>query len=242
MTKVIYNEGQLLGVDGIKFIRETEPIYYKDGRARRAAEFECTCGKLFRNTISTIKTGKVRSCGCLNDKMRIETGKKKRTHGLSKTPTYHSWMRMKMRCLNPNNKDFPEYGGRGVSVCAEWLNSFEAFLSDMGEKPEGMSLDRIDVNGDYCKENCRWTYAKVQAWNQRTYKSNKSGKLGVTWNNKGRKWEVRISKNGVEHFLGQFEDLEKAIEVRERAEVAFYGYVKNPFLGVRDKIDMRGEQ
>ena len=90
---------------------------------------------------------------------------------------------MKGRCYNINNKDYEMYGGRGIRVCEQWRVSFENFYSDMNETyVAGLELDRIDVNDNYSPDNCRWATELVQAWNKRRYKSNKSGKTGVTWN------------------------------------------------------------
>lgn len=83
------------------------------------------------------------------------------------TPTYQTWVSMRQRCNNTNSPDYPNYGGRGIKICPSW-DSFPQFLSDMGERPKGTSLDRIDFNGDYCKENCRWASPKLQALNTRT--------------------------------------------------------------------------
>lgn len=88
------------------------------------------------------------------------------THGKS-SPTYNTWQSMRNRCNNPNAHDYKNYGGRGIKVCKEW-DSFPKFLSDMGERPKGTTLDRIDVNGAYCKKNCRWATPKMQALNMRT--------------------------------------------------------------------------
>ena len=74
---------------------------------------------------------------------------------------------MKDRCLNEKSKDYPSYAGRGIKICQQWIDSFEAFYKDMGEKPKGTSLDRIDVNGNYSKENCRWATASEQQRNKR---------------------------------------------------------------------------
>jgi len=87
------------------------------------------------------------------------------THGMSRTPTYYVWATMKARCSNPNNDNYHRYGGRGISVCESWANSFEQFLADMGERPDGLSIDRIDVNGDYEPSNCRWATATEQMRN-----------------------------------------------------------------------------
>ena len=92
------------------------------------------------------------------------------THGYTGTRTFKSWDSMKQRCFNPNSKDYASYGGRGVTVCADWINDFPRFLSDMGERPEGCSLDRIDNNGNYEPSNCRWADAVEQQRNTRVSK------------------------------------------------------------------------
>lgn len=88
-----------------------------------------------------------------------------KTHGYRGTPTYASWINMRRRCYDSSRKDYPRYGGRGIQVCTEWQNSFLAFLCDMGERPHGMTIDRINSNGDYHKENCRWITPKGQSRN-----------------------------------------------------------------------------
>lgn len=82
-------------------------------------------------------------------------------------PAFHSYQAMINRCTVPTSKDYPTYGGRGISVCEAWLNSFEQFLKDVGPRPEGCTLDRIDYNGHYNPQNCRWATLKVQAKNKR---------------------------------------------------------------------------
>lgn len=85
---------------------------------------------------------------------------------MAKHPSYHSWYNAKRRCTNPTDKRFARYGGRGISMCDRWLNDFHAFVEDMGIRPEGMTLDRIDNDGNYEPSNCRWATPKQQSQNQ----------------------------------------------------------------------------
>ena len=99
---------------------------------------------------------------------KLSVGKPNRlTHGMSNTGTYLSWRGAKQRCTNPNAASYPRYGGRGIEICSRWIHSFANFLEDMGERPEGMSLDRINNDGNYEPSNCRWATPSEQNRNQR---------------------------------------------------------------------------
>jgi len=122
----------------------------------------CDCGKVAVVRSENLRTGKTSSCGC---KEFLIHGHK-RTNQASRT--YLAWCSMKERCTNPNHRAYHRYGGRGVRICDRWMHSFQNFLDDMGEVQEGLSLDRINNNGHYCKENCRWATIKQQSDNRRT--------------------------------------------------------------------------
>lgn len=149
----------------------------------------------------------------------------RKTHGMTGTPTYFSWGSMIQRCLNPKAVVYQKYGGKGILVCEDW-KKFENFYRDMGDRPEGTSLDRIDVNGNYCKENCRWADRKTQAFNQKQERRNKSGRTGVIWHKKAKKWMASIAVDRKSIYLGLFENFEDAVKAREDAELKYYGAVK----------------
>ncbi len=126
---------------------------------------ECSCGKTISVGRSELQSGDTKSCGCLAKELTIA---RNITHGESGTPEYGIWSAMKNRCNNSNVGNYKNYGGRGIQVCNRWLNSFENFIQDMGYRPTPQhTLERENVNGDYCPTNCRWATYQEQARNKR---------------------------------------------------------------------------
>lgn len=134
-------------------------------RHSRYAVFQCECGKRKLINIGNVKQRKTSSCGCYHREMLIEASI---THGLSSNAAYGCWFGMIDRCTNSKNDQYENYGARGITVCPRWSSSIANFIEDMGERPEGMSIDRRDNSLGYFKENCRWATQIEQSRNMRT--------------------------------------------------------------------------
>lgn len=128
----------------------------------------CECGQEKIICGTDLKSGKTKSCGCLRKEVTIKRSTKNGHNiKIETSRIYDSWRNMIQRCTNPNRNDYKNYGGRGITVCERWSgeNGFIHFLEDMGERPKGCSIDRINNNKGYCKENCRWVTPTQQARN-----------------------------------------------------------------------------
>lgn len=175
----------------------------------------CDCGNICVKITSGLKQGKIPSCGChVNIK-----------HGGSRSSLYSTWEAMHQRCYNPESECFEYYGGRGITVCEEWKD-FATFAQDMGERPKGFVIDRIDTNGSYEKDNCRWTTRSESSYNTRKQKNNTSGRTGVVLDRRSNIWYARIDYKGKSIHLGSSGTFEGACKLREAAELFYFGYIK----------------
>lgn len=168
---------------------------------------ECKCGSMVLVSTNNLNSGGSTSCGCL----RLESITK---HGLHGSGIYKVWASMKHRCSSKNSSSWEDYGGRGITYCSSW-ELFENFYNDMGDTyREGLSIGRVDNDGPYCKENCRWETPLEQIFNRRVNKNKLSKYRGVTLDRRANKYVARVTLSGRKcKYLGSYESEIEAAKV-----------------------------
>ena len=194
-----------------KLIGETWRKYPTETSKQKATYglFECQyCGKEFEAQTSDIRNGTTRSCGCLVGRAGI--------HLFYKHRFYATWVNILARCLNTSHRDYAGYGGRGITVCDEWLDvaTFVAWAEATHPNISGVSVDRIDNDEGYSPDNCRWADSTTQVINRRMQKNNTSGILGINWKTRGEVWVAQLSLQNKKKHIGQFKNIEDAILAR----------------------------
>lgn len=176
-----------------------------DKRARWLVQCDCGTKKVVRQWL--LLRGRTSSCGCLARELTV---RRSRTHGMTNSPEWLTWRRMRARCYNENCDSYPHYGGRGIRVCDRWLESFQSFLEDMGPRPtDRHSIDRINVNGDYEPNNCRWATPEQQGSNRtcnRVLTANGETAIAAEWARR-----AGVSQTTINNRLERGWPVEKAV-------------------------------
>jgi len=203
-----YIKGQTMGNNGIVFISEMETV-----DTIRYAKFKCHCGKIFKTRISSVKLNCTTSCGCISMEL---TRKANIKHGMQNTPTYRIWDHIKERIRNPNGTHYRYYGGRGITMFPLWQVDFQLFYDYVSALPhygeEGMTLDRINNDGNYEPCNLRWVTQHIQATNKRILNPSSSGYTGVY--PRGDEWYSVLKIMNKVIQLGRYHTKEQAVTAR----------------------------
>jgi len=222
--RIVYFNGDIIG----------ECLFIKDlpneGTARMA-EFKCHCGAVFENKINWVRSGAITQCKSCAKKTKTNVLIARNTsHGKAHSLEYNSWAAMKQRCYYIKNKQYKDYGGRGITVCERWKNSFEAFLADMGHRPFiGATIERRNNGGNYDKDNCYWGTRTEQNRNTRrsnfiTY--NGETKLLIHWAE-----QFGINRRCLHHRIFSYGwDIEKALTTPSLFKK---GYVKTALKNIQ---------
>lgn len=178
---------------------------------------ECECGGSAEIPVGQLNSGAAYSCGCQD---------RRGTHNMSGTPTYTSWLKLLART---RHEEYAEWYS-DVEVCDRWDSykggSFENFYEDMGERPAGTSINRVNGSKIYSRETCEWASYSLQGFDQRKRKTNTSGRTGVRWREERKVWEARIGLDSGSEVLYYGSSFEEAVQAREDAELKYHGFIK----------------
>lgn len=213
-------------INKLRVLSRVEDIVRPNGKKRPVFLCECDCGNKVDVESQTLRAGNKIDCGCGTSERLSLSHKGLKESTKTQWDSYSSYAHMMGRCYDPKEKGYDEYGGRGIVVCDLWRKSFWNFAKDMGERPKGHVIDRIDPNDNYSPSNCRWVERGLSSFNTRKAVNNTSGRTGVYWFDRVGKWTAAIVFEKRQIHLGYFNTFEAAASARERAEMLYYGELK----------------